>query len=161
MRGIIGLLVFGLCLAAGGARATEADNYCPSGTTSTGAIIWSPCGGTGGVPFIITSPPYVATFLGKHSLSAATLATSTALTPPAGATIANFFPECATNGTDNQCVRFNPNGTADASASAGLGSQQLYLGETAASFAAYQVILAVGATGASGTISTLTVYYYK
>lgn len=158
MRSIIVLLSVALCLLASGARATEADNYCASGTTSTGAIIWLPCGSSGSGSITIIPGPLV--YVGKQLFSAATLATSTALTPPTGATIANFFPECSAAGTDNQCVRFDPGATADASADAGIASQQLYLGETS-TLANIRVILAAGASGASGTIPTLAVYYYR
>lgn len=119
-----------------------------------------PCniqGTPGGTPTPVV--PGTLTYLGKQTFTAATLAASTALTPPATATIANFFPECVSGGTDSMCVRFNPNGTADATTSSGLISSQLYLGETSSAFANYQFILATGATGATG--NTLTVYYYK
>lgn len=117
------------------------------------------------IPYSSANPPpgpgpYFLTFLAQQKISAATLAATTALTVPTGATIADFYPECATNGTDGQCVRFNPGGATDASAGSGLGSQQLLLGYSGG-LATIQFILAVGATGAGGTIPTLTVNYYK
>lgn len=115
-------------------------------------------GGSGGAPTPVV--PGQLTFLGQQKISAATLAATTALTVPATATIADFYPECATNGTDGQCVRFNPAGATDASAGSGLASQQLLLGYSGG-LATIQFILAAGASGASGTIPTLTINYYK
>lgn len=112
--------------------------------------------GSGGNPTPVV--PGQLTYLGKQTFSAATLASPTTLIPPAGALIADFYPECTTNGTNNQCVRYDPTTTANNATSAGLASQQLMLGFTGP-LATTQVILAAGAAGATG--NTLTVYYYK
>lgn len=117
------------------------------------------CNGSGTTPIPVI--PGTLTYLGQQKFSAATLASSTALTLPTGATTANFFPECSASGTDGVCIRFNPGGAADATTSGPMGaSLQFYLGETGA-LATLQVILATGATGATSTSPTLTVNYYK
>jgi hypothetical protein len=129
---------------------------CPTGYTSC-FVAYGPSG-SGGTPTPIV--PGQLTFLGQQKISAAALASSSALTVPTGAIIADFYPECTTNGTDGQCVRFNPGGATDASAGSGLGSQQLLLGYSGG-LASIQFILAAGATGAAGTIPTLTINFYK
>lgn len=124
---------------------------------NTGALCTTGAG-SGGSPTPVV--PGQLTFLGQQKISAATIAASTALTVPAGAIIADFFPECAVAGTDNQCVRYNPGGASDSSAGSGLASQQLLL-QYSGGLATIQFILAAGATGAAGTIPTLTINYYK
>lgn len=112
--------------------------------------------GSGGTPTPVV--PGLLTYLGKQTLTAATLASSTVLTVPAGATVADFYPECSSAGTDNQCVRYDPATTANNATSAGWASQQNTYGWSGP-LATTQVILAAGATGATG--NTLTVLYYK
>jgi len=109
------------------------------------------------MPAMAQQPPSTR-YLGCQQFTAAQLATSQLLTIPDGTMYANFFPECSAAGTDGVCLRFNPMGTADASASPPLGSLQLYLGESA-SLPKIQVVLAVGATGAVAPINTLNVCY--
>jgi hypothetical protein len=98
--------------------------------------------------------------LGQQTISSATLAAATSLTVPAGATIADFYPE-GTGGTNNNCVRFRDDGTAPtASVGAPLQPGQLLLGYTgkpsgSAALSAIQFILATGAT------CTVTINYYK
>lgn len=51
MRGIIGLLILCLCFVANGARATEADIYCQTGTNgTTGYAIFLPASATNPCP---------------------------------------------------------------------------------------------------------------
>lgn len=106
----------------------------------------------------IPTVPGPLVYLGKQVFTAATLASSTALTVPTGATIIDIYPECVTDGTDNQCVRYDPGTTASATTSAGLASQQDILGYSG-SISTMQFILAAGATGA--TANALVIHYYR
>lgn len=99
--------------------------------------------------------------LGQQAFSTAQLATAQSLAPPAGTVFVSFFPECGTAGKDGVCIRFNPKGTADPSASPPLGaSLQLYLGENNGISTAFQVILDGTAVGPTGTTPALTAIFY-
>ena len=148
MRGRIALsLSLALALSAG---VSFGQTYNSDGSLRVGGT------GSSGTP--TPTVPGQLTYLGKQTFTSASLATSTTLTPPTGAVIADFYPECSINGTNNMCVRYDPGTTASSTTSSGLASQQLLLGYSA-SLTTIQVILASGATGA--TSNTLTVYYYK
>lgn len=111
---------------------------------------------------IMTISPYQFTLIGTQSFSTAQLATSNALTIPSGTLRIDFYPECGSAGKDGVCVRFNPGGVADASASPPVGaSVQLYLGESASLLSSAQVILDGSAVGPTGTTPALTAVYSK
>lgn len=93
-------LLCGLFLAAG-AHATEADLYCVTGTTSTGALIWTPASGSNPCPTggSATSPTFVspAPVTVTDAPVALTAATSNALVAPGNYKYVCFMNIGATN----------------------------------------------------------------
>lgn len=72
------------------ATAGEADMYCATSTTSTGAIIWTPCGPAGGGS-ITTTPPKITAY-GILSVSTSSVALSTLTTSPNSAAWSTTYP---------------------------------------------------------------------
>jgi hypothetical protein len=125
MRGIIGVLALALCFASGAASAQSSVGvYCQSGTTSTGAIIWSPASSSNPCPVTVTGSPSSPVPVVPGTLTLVPLDISTVTTGGTAVTALNAahrakggWLQNPPSATINLCI--NEQGTASGTTSSG------------------------------------------